>query len=108
METEKTIKLERIKQRVEAKDVDLSGSIFTDANLTGAAFTDVNLAGATINDVNLAGATIDNANLSGLRISQADLRGASIVESLTDGMTIDGITVANLLAAYQAAHPKGD
>lgn len=49
---------------------------------------------------------VQNAKLSGLVIRQADLTGASIVESMTDGMTIDGISVADLMAAYRAAHPK--
>jgi uncharacterized protein YjbI with pentapeptide repeats len=98
MAAEQAFKLERIKQRVEANDADMSGSTFTDVNLAGAAFNDVNLSGAIINDV----------NLSGLRISEADLRGASIVESMTDGMTIDGIAVADLLAAYRIVHPKSN
>ncbi len=92
-----TMKLAQTKQRVEARDADMSGSIFVDVNLKGAAFKDVNLAGATIHD----------ANLSGLRISQADLSGACIVESLTDGMTINGIALADLLAVYEAVKSKG-
>jgi uncharacterized protein YjbI with pentapeptide repeats len=89
-----SMKLERTKQRVEATDVDMSGSTFNDVNLAGAAFNDVNLAGTTIHD----------ANLSRVRISKADLRGASIVDSQTDGMIIEGIAVADLLAAYRAGH----
>ena len=96
MNTGTTMKLEQTKQRVEAKDADMSGSMFTNVNLKGAVFKDVNLAEATIHD----------ANLSGLRISQADLSGASIVESLTDGMTINGIALADLLAAYETARSK--
>jgi uncharacterized protein YjbI with pentapeptide repeats len=95
MDTEQ-IKLDRMKQRVEATDTDMSGSTFTD----------VNLSGAKLNDVNLTGAIIDDANLSGLRISNANLTGVSIVESLTEGMTIDGIAVSDLMATYRAAHPK--
>jgi uncharacterized protein YjbI with pentapeptide repeats len=88
------MKLERTKQRVEASDVDMSGSTFNDVNLAGSAFNDVNLAGTTIHD----------ANLSRVRISKADLRDASIIDSQTDGMTINGIAIADLLAAYRAAH----
>jgi uncharacterized protein YjbI with pentapeptide repeats len=97
MGAEQAIKLERIKRRVEAADADLSGSTFTDVNLAGAAFDDVNLAGATIN----------NAALSGLRISDANLSGAAIVQCAMDEMTINGISLSALLAAYQAVHPKG-
>ena len=73
MDGEQPIKLERTKQRVEATDVDMSGSIFSDVNLACAAFNNVKLAEATIHD----------ANLSGMRISDANLSGASIVESNT-------------------------
>jgi len=96
METEQTLKLERTKQRVQGTDVDMSGSTFTDVNLSAATFEDVNLAGTSITD----------ANLSGVRIQQANLTGASVVDSLTDGMTIEGIAVADLIAAYRAAKPK--
>jgi uncharacterized protein YjbI with pentapeptide repeats len=108
MDAEQTIRLKQIKQRVEATDTDMSGSTFTDVSLSGATFNDVNLAGATVNDTNMSGWRIQNVNLSGLRISNADLTGASIVESLTDSMTIDGIAVADLMATYRAANPKGN
>ncbi len=96
MNSATAMKLEQIKQRVEARNADMSGSIFVDVNLKGAAFKDVSLAGATIHE----------ANLSGLLISQADLSGACIVESLTDGMTINGIALADMLAAYEAVKSK--
>jgi len=96
METEQTLKLERTKQRVQATDGDMSGPTFTDVNLSAATFEDVILAGTSITD----------ANLSGVRIQQANLTGASVVDSLTDGMTIEGIAVADLIAAYRAAKPK--
>jgi uncharacterized protein YjbI with pentapeptide repeats len=103
METEQTIKLQRTKQRVEATDTDMSGSTFTDVNLSGATFNDSNLAGTTIKDANLSGWCVQNVNLSGLRINNANLTDASIVESSTAGMTIDGITVADLMTTYRAA-----
>jgi len=62
----------------------------------------VNLAGATITDSNLSGWQVKNVNLSKLQISNADLRGVAIVESQTDDMTIDGVSVADLMAAYRA------
>jgi len=43
-------------------------------------------------------------NLANLRIQDADLRNASIDDSLTAGMTINGIPLADLLAAYRALH----
>jgi hypothetical protein len=95
MGTEQTIKLERMQQRVEATDTDMSASTFTD----------VSLSSAKLNDVNLTGATIDDANLTGLRISNTNLTGASVIEGMTQGMTIAGIAVSDLMTAYRAAHP---
>jgi uncharacterized protein YjbI with pentapeptide repeats len=105
--SEQTIKLQRIKRRVEATDTDLSGSVFTDVSLAGTVFKDVNLAGATIDDASLSSLRVQNVNLSGLRISQANLTGASIVDCLTSGMTIGGIAVADLMAAYRTANRLG-
>jgi uncharacterized protein YjbI with pentapeptide repeats len=96
MAAEQPIRIERTKRRVEADDADLSGSTFTNVNLSGVAFHDVNLSGATLRE----------ANLTGLRISQANLRNAAIVDSHTDGMTINGIALADLLAAWRAGNPK--
>jgi hypothetical protein len=49
---------------------------------------------------------VRNANFSRLEITNADLRGTMIVDSLTQGMTIDGIPVAELMAAYRALTAK--
>jgi uncharacterized protein YjbI with pentapeptide repeats len=97
MNTEHGLKLQHMKQRVEAMDADMSGSTFTNVSLAGAHFKDVNLSGIVIND----------ANLSGARISNANLKGAAIVESMTDEMTIDGIAISDLMKAYRAANPNG-
>jgi len=76
-------KLNHCRQQIEALDADLSGSIF--------------------NDVNFAGTSITNANLSNLRITDANLTGAIFEDCNTTGMTINGIALSELLAAYQAS-----
>ena len=98
MDAQQAIQLERTRQRVEATDADMSASTFTDVNLAQSAF----------NNVNLAGATVHNANLAALRISDANLTGASLVDSITQGMPIDGILVAEMIAAYKEAHLKAN
>jgi len=75
-------KLNHCRQQIEALDADLSGSIF--------------------NDVNFAGTSITNANLSNLRITDANLTGAIFEDCNTTGMTINGILVSDLQAAYLA------
>ena len=51
----------------------------------------------------LSGSVFDDVNLAGLKITKANLAGASIGDSFLDGMTIDGIAVTELPAAWQAA-----
>ena len=86
MGVEETIEVNGAKRLVKAEGADLSGSSFTDVNLSGASFK--------------------NMNFAGLKINNADLRGASIIDSLTTGMTIDGIAVTDLMAAYRALTEK--
>jgi uncharacterized protein YjbI with pentapeptide repeats len=45
-------------------------------------------------------------NLSGAVFSNANLTGAAISESMTDGMTIDGIPVSELLAVWRDAQAE--
>lgn len=73
---------------------------FLNVNISGSSFENVNASGASIEDANLSGWRVHDANLSGLRVTKANLAGASISDSRLDGMTIDGIEVTELLAAY--------
>ena len=40
------------------------------------------------------------------QIRNADLTGASVADSRTDGMTIEGILVSDLIAAYRTVQGK--
>jgi hypothetical protein len=51
---------------------------------------------------------VKDVSFSGLQLSQSDLRGVSIVDCLMDGMTIDGIAVADMVAAYRSHKSKTD
>ena len=51
----------------------------------------------------MSGWRVTNVNLSGLKLSKVNLAGASITDGRYDGMTIDGIEVTELLAAYRAS-----
>src|ERR1700722_5145983 len=93
MDTESPLQLNDVKRRIEAIDADLSGSTFEEVAFTG----------ATWNDVSMICATISNANLTGLRIINANLTGASLEDCAANGMTINGIAVSDLLAAYRLA-----
>jgi uncharacterized protein YjbI with pentapeptide repeats len=71
--------------------------------MSGAAFENANLSGLKLTDCNLQGAAFEDANLSGLKLTDCNLQGAAITESRIDGMTIDGVLVTDLFAAYQAS-----
>ena len=68
------MKIEGEKHRVEAHNADLSGSVF------------------------------DDINPSGLRVKQANLAGVSIVGGRREGMTIEGVSVLDMLSCWRAAH----
>ncbi len=106
MHADDTILIQDAKRLLKAEDADLTGSSFTDVNLSRSTFQNVHFVGAQFEDANLSGWSILNANLAGLKIKNADMRGASIAGSLTAGMTIDGIPVADLMAAYRALTAK--
>ncbi len=54
----------------------------------------------------MAGSRVDDVNLSGLKLTKANIKGASISYCRMDGMTIDGVLVSELLAAYHAAQQQ--
>jgi uncharacterized protein YjbI with pentapeptide repeats len=88
-----TSRLEHTTRRIEA----------VDANLSQSSFRNVNLSNALLDDVNLTRVSISNANMSHLAIRNACLHDMSISDCNTEGATINGILVDDLLAAYNAA-----
>ncbi len=101
-----TLPFNKIDQRIVANQCCLTDSSFHDVNLAGATFDDVNLSGAQIRNANLSGWKVRDVTFSGLELRESDLRGVSIVHCLTDGMTIHGIPVDELLAAHQKAQAR--
>jgi len=85
------MKLQDSAAKLDVSNCDLSGSRFEDVKLVGAAFQNVDLSGLRIEDASLAGAKIANANLNAV----------SITDCAVEGMTIDGIAVTELMAAYR-------
>lgn len=94
------MKLHRETHCLEADDCNLSGSVMTNVNLSGWRLERINMSGWSVQDSNLSGLRIDDANLSGAQLSKVNLMGASIRDGLYEGMTIDGISVPELLALY--------
>ena len=114
--------------------VNLEGVRFQQANLGQAKFEDINLSGATFNDINFSDVVFSRAQLGGtvfkqlglppgspekqrgIRFEDADmndsvfkdsnLQSARMEQCNTTGMTIDGILVSDLLAAYAQRNNK--
>ncbi len=107
MTTMETINLQKVTKRLEVRTCCLEGSSFVDVNLSKVSFDDINFSGADIQNANMSDWVVRDANLKGLRITDADLRGAAISHSLTEGMTIDGIAVAEMMAAYRELKSRG-
>jgi len=108
--------------------VNLEGVRFQQANLGHAQFEDINLAGAKFNDINFSdvvfsraqlggtvftqlglppgstdkqrGITFEDADMNDSVFSDCNLQNARIEKCNTTGMTIDGVLVSDLLAAY--------
>lgn len=70
------------KDRIDARNADLSGSAFDDVNLSASEFNNIDLSGTTFDDVNMTGVAFRNIDRT--------------------GMTIDGVSVEALFAAYEA------
>jgi uncharacterized protein YjbI with pentapeptide repeats len=70
------------RDRIEAQNAGLAGSVFDDVNLKDARFENVNLSGAVFN----------NINMSGVKLTNLDIH----------GMMIEGILVEDLFAAFEA------
>jgi len=73
------------------------------AKLTGSEFRDVCLGGAQFDDVNLGDATFHDVNLSGAKFNDVNLANAAITNANLTGMTIEGVLVTDLLAAFRRA-----
>jgi uncharacterized protein YjbI with pentapeptide repeats len=97
------MKLHEAKERLDVSKSDLSGSVFDDVNMSGCTLHNINLSGASVDDANMSGWRVNNVNFSGLRLTTANLAGAAISHCRYDGMTIEGIPVTAMIAAYKAA-----
>jgi uncharacterized protein YjbI with pentapeptide repeats len=85
------MKLQHVRESLEASK----------CNLAGSTFDDVNLANLVVENVNLSGGRLHDVNLSHLQISNACCHEVSIRDAALDGMTINGVLVSDLFAAYR-------
>jgi uncharacterized protein YjbI with pentapeptide repeats len=110
-------------------DVNLKGAKFDNVNMSGVAFNNINMSGVKFHDINLSdievtavqmgGAkfkhvglppktpgkqrpvTFTEMDLNGSTFTLVDLTNVKIESCKTEGMTIDGVAVSDMLQAYQ-------
>ena len=100
-------------------DVNLSDAVFDDVNMSRVRFHNINLSDIDVSAVQMGGAhfkhfglppgsrgkqrpiTFEEGDLAGSTIARCDLSNLRIEECQLEGMTIDGIAVTELLAAYR-------
>ena len=116
-----------------AEHADISGSRFHDVNLAQAEFDDVNMTKARFHNINMSNITVtaaqlggakfkhiglppgskdrqrplsfEEADLNGTTISKCDLSNVKIQNCQVEGMTIDGVSVTELMAACKRMKP---
>jgi uncharacterized protein YjbI with pentapeptide repeats len=103
-------------------DVNLSGAEFDNVNLENAAFHDINLSGIHVSAVQIGGATFkhigpppdpagnparhrpvlfEESTLCDSTFRKVDLSNVKIIDCNIEGMTVDGIQIADLLEEYK-------
>lgn len=108
-------------------DVNLAGATFENVNMSKTKMHNINLCDLDLSAVNLGGArirhtgptpdkdgrqarqravTFEDAMLCDSIFTRVDLSGVKIVDCQMDHMTIDGISVTDLLAAYHKSLGK--
>jgi uncharacterized protein YjbI with pentapeptide repeats len=103
-------------------DVDLTGTTFENVNMSKTRMHDINLSDLNLSAANLGGAkfkhigpapdkdgrqarqrpvSFEEAMLCDSTFTKVDLSNVKIVECNVEGMTIDGVLVTDLIAAYK-------
>ena len=104
------------------RDVNLAGSEFENVNMSKTTLHDINLSDVSISAANLGGAhfkhlgpapdasgkqerqkavTFEEAQLCDSTFTRVDLSNVKIIDCNVKGMTIDGVLVTDLIAAYK-------
>jgi uncharacterized protein YjbI with pentapeptide repeats len=105
----------------EFEDLNMTGSQFTNINLSRSQFHDIDFSDVVFTAAQLGGAvfkhigppsdekgkhgrqrpvTFEEAELGGSTFRQVDMSNVQLVDCKIDGMTINGIALADLMAAY--------
>ncbi|MBB1488476.1 pentapeptide repeat-containing protein [Oceanospirillum sediminis] len=75
-------------------------------NISGSDFDDVNMADSRFNNTNLSGTTFNNINMENVIFDDVYMGCVEIRNSTLQQMTINGIPVDELIAAWEAQQTK--
>jgi uncharacterized protein YjbI with pentapeptide repeats len=90
------------KHSLNAEDADLSKSAFEEVSLAHSRFRAVSFEDVEIERARMSGLRAKCINLSNSSWEDSDFTGVSIRRGRYEGMTIDGVSVTDLLAAHRA------
>lgn len=88
------------RETLEVTDSEVTGARFDNVNLSNARFDNVDLSASRITKANLANVAIEDANVANTTFRNVNMSNVDIVDAQTAGMRINGIALADLLAAY--------
>jgi uncharacterized protein YjbI with pentapeptide repeats len=104
------------------RDVNLAGAVYDDVNLGRARFHNINLSDVTVTAAQIGGATFkhigpppdkdghqarqrpvtfEEAMLCDSTFRKVDMSNVKLIDCKVEGMTIDGVLVTDLIAAYK-------
>jgi uncharacterized protein YjbI with pentapeptide repeats len=97
-----TIPLKRCAYVLQAEDANLEHSTFEDVALPAASFTLVKMDKSLFSQVSLADVAFNRVRLDNATFENAHFTNVDIRSSTYEGMRIEGIPVADMLAAWHA------
>jgi uncharacterized protein YjbI with pentapeptide repeats len=92
---------------LDVKNATMANSRFDDVNLSNTRFHNANLSAAAFDKVLLSNASVVEANLSNALFRDVNMSNVKIEKAQTAGMTINGISVHDMMQAYEAAQAAG-
>lgn len=100
-----SIQLSRCEHEIEAEGAEFRGSRFTEVSLQDARFEMVTFANAQFEKVTFEACRFDEVRFDGAAFGKASFKNVALAAHHLEGLTIEGVSAAELLDAWRAAHP---
>ncbi|WP_342627780.1 pentapeptide repeat-containing protein [Nguyenibacter vanlangensis] len=96
-----TINFSGCEHQIEASAAEFGGSSFVEVSFAESAFSIVTFAGASFDTANFEGCSFDSVRFDGARFAEVSFKNIALREGHLEGLTIEGIPAAELLAAWR-------